>query len=63
MRLKSLTMKEIVRSDTADETAKVFFFRGNRKMNFNKLIPELSVTDINRTREFYVDVLGFKICY
>ena len=32
-------------------------------MNFNKLIPELSVTDINRTREFYVDVLGFKICY
>lgn len=32
-------------------------------MNFNKLIPELSVTDIKRTREFYVDVLGFKICY
>ena len=32
-------------------------------MNFNKLIPELSVTDINKTRKFYVDVLGFKICY
>lgn len=32
-------------------------------MNFNKLIPELSVTDINRTREFYVDVLSFKISY
>ena len=32
-------------------------------MNFNKLIPELSVSDINKTREFYVDVLGFKICY
>lgn len=32
-------------------------------MNFYKLIPELSVTDINKTREFYVDVLGFKICY
>lgn len=32
-------------------------------MNFNKLIPELSVSDINYTREFYVDVLGFKICY
>lgn len=32
-------------------------------MNFNKLIPELSVTDINKTREFYVDLLGFKICY
>ena len=32
-------------------------------MNFNKSIPELSVTDINRTRDFYVDVLGFKICY
>ena len=32
-------------------------------MNFYKLIPELSVTDINKTREFYVDILGFKICY
>ena len=32
-------------------------------MTFYKLIPELSVTDINKTREFYVDVLGFKICY
>ena len=32
-------------------------------MNFNKLIPELSVSDINKTRKFYVDVLGFKICY
>ena len=32
-------------------------------MNFNKLILELSVTDINKTREFYVDILGFKICY
>ena len=32
-------------------------------MNFNKLIPELSVSDINKTWEFYVDVLGFKICY
>ena len=32
-------------------------------MNFNKLIPELSVTDINKTRKFYVDILGFKICY
>ena len=32
-------------------------------MNFNKLIPELSVSDINKTREFYVDILGFKICY
>ena len=32
-------------------------------MNFNRLIPELSVTDINKTREFYVDILGFKICY
>ena len=32
-------------------------------MNFNKLIPELSVSDINKTREFYVDVLGFNICF
>ncbi len=30
---------------------------------FNSLIPELSVTDISITRRFYVDVLGFEICY
>ena len=31
-------------------------------MNFNKLIPELSVFDINRTKDFYKK-LGFKIEY
>lgn len=30
---------------------------------FNSLIPELSVTDILKTRHFYVNVLGFEICY
>lgn len=32
-------------------------------MKFNSLIPELSVTDIEKTRHFYCDVLGFKIEY
>lgn len=32
-------------------------------MKFNPLIPELSVTDIERTRHFYIDVLGFKVEY
>ena len=32
-------------------------------MKFNALIPELSVTDIEKTRHFYVDVLGFKVEY
>ena len=32
-------------------------------MQFNPLIPELSVTDIERTRKFYIDMLGFKIEY
>ncbi len=32
-------------------------------MEFNKLIPELTVRDIERTREFYVDVLGFELEY
>ncbi len=32
-------------------------------MQFNKLIPELSVSDINKSLEFYVKVLGFKIEY
>jgi len=32
-------------------------------MKFNKLIPELSVTDINKSIEFYTKILGFKIEY
>ena len=32
-------------------------------MTFNKLIPELSVTNIDATKHFYVDILGFEICY
>ena len=31
-------------------------------MKFNKLIPELSVSDINISKKFYTD-LGFKIMY
>jgi len=31
-------------------------------MQFNKLIPELSVRDINVSKKFYLD-LGFKIMY
>ncbi len=30
-------------------------------MKFNKLIPELTVSDINRTKEFYINILGFKL--
>ena len=32
-------------------------------MNFNSVIPELSVSDIERTKKFYIDILGFKIEY
>lgn len=32
-------------------------------MKFNKLIPELTVSDIEKSKKFYVDVLGFKIEY
>ena len=32
-------------------------------MKFNSLIPELSVTDLEKTKEFYVDILHFKIEY
>lgn len=31
-------------------------------MNFNKLIPELSVTDIEKSKEFYIK-LGFRVLY
>jgi catechol 2,3-dioxygenase-like lactoylglutathione lyase family enzyme len=29
-------------------------------MKFNKLIPELTVSDIDKSLKFYVDILGFK---
>lgn len=32
-------------------------------MKYNSLIPELSVTDIDKTKAFYVDVLGFRVAY
>lgn len=31
-------------------------------MEFNSLIPEISVTDINRSKDFYIS-LGFEIKY
>lgn len=32
-------------------------------MLFNKLIPELSVTDIEASKNFYINILGFKLEY
>lgn len=32
-------------------------------MNFNSLIPELTVDDIGRTKDFYINKPGFKIEY
>ena len=32
-------------------------------MKFNKLIPELSVSDIKKSKEFYINVLGFSLEY
>jgi len=32
-------------------------------IKFNALIPEISVTDIEQSRHFYVDILGFNVEY
>jgi catechol 2,3-dioxygenase-like lactoylglutathione lyase family enzyme len=32
-------------------------------MIFNKMVPELSVSNINISKKFYVDILGFKVEY
>ena len=32
-------------------------------MKFNKMIPELTVSDINKTKEFYLNILDFKLEY
>lgn len=32
-------------------------------MKFNSMVPELTVKNIDITREFYIDILGFKLEY
>ncbi len=32
-------------------------------MKFNGLIPELSVSDINKSKDFYINILGFDLEY
>lgn len=32
-------------------------------MKFNKMIPELLVTNIKKSKEFYIDILGFELMY
>ncbi len=32
-------------------------------MNFNRLIPELSVSDYKKSLDFYVNLLGFSVAY
>jgi len=32
-------------------------------MKFNGLIPELSVSSINKSKKFYIDILGFNLEY
>lgn len=32
-------------------------------MKFNKLIPELTVLDIEKSKQFYTEILGFKMEY
>jgi len=32
-------------------------------MKFNNLIPELTVFDINKTKDFYINMLGFELEY
>jgi catechol 2,3-dioxygenase-like lactoylglutathione lyase family enzyme len=32
-------------------------------MKFNALIPELTVSDLPRSLQFYVECLGFSVCY
>ena len=32
-------------------------------MKFNSLIPELSVSNIKKSKDFYINILGFKLEY
>ena len=37
--------------------------KGMSSMKFNVLIPELSVSDIKKSKDFYINILGFKLEY
>lgn len=32
-------------------------------MEFNKLVPELSVADVEKSKKFYIDIMGFLLEY
>ena len=36
---------------------------GSNNIKFNSLIPELSVKDIKESKNFYINILGFKLEY
>lgn len=38
-------------------------FERQQSMNFNKLIPELSVSSLEISKNFYIGILGFKLEY
>jgi len=33
------------------------------EVNYNKIIPELSVNNFDKSMEFYIELLGFEINY
>jgi len=41
----------------------IFFGGGKDRMDFNGLVPELSVVEIDKTRYFYTEILKFKLEY
>ena len=39
------------------------FFEADNQVKFNSLIPELTVTDLEKTKQFYIGILHFKMEY
>lgn len=60
---EALEIDEIIQSNEPYDVQMEYILQGGCEMKFNKLIPELTVTDIEITREFYVEKLGFKLEY
>lgn len=49
--------KPLVRGSSPCPPTKIF------PMKYNALIPELSVSQLNKSRRFYVEALGFEVAY
>jgi len=60
-RLNAVDEKAIQRAEKYRQA--ICLLTDDTEMSFNRLIPELTVSDIHRTKQFYIETLGFRLEY